>query len=248
MKQLIAFDLDGTLAESKAPLDDEIAGLLATLLTFAQVAVISGGDWPQLKKQVIDRLPSNAELAMLWILPTAGAKLFRFTKDWQLVYSQAITPDEKSHILGALERAIPAAGLNDDPAWGPRVEDRGTQITYSGIGQQAPLDAKRAWDPDRRKRLQLQAILEQSLPGWSINIGGTTSVDITREGIDKGFGLRKLAEVSGVALKDMMFLGDAVFPGGNDYPAVTTGVDTVAVRDVQETKSILHALTLWFGA
>ena len=91
-------------------------------------------------------------------------------------------------------------------------------------------------------------MLEQSLPGWSINIGGTTSVDITREGIDKGFGLRKLAEVSGVALKDMMFLGDAVFPGGNDYPAVTTGVDTIAVRDVQETKCILHALTLWFGA
>lgn len=155
---------------------------------------------------------------------------------------------EKSHILGALERAIAAAGLNDHPAWGPRVEDRGTQITYSGIGQKAPLDAKRAWDPDRRKRLQLQAMLEQSLPGWSINIGGTTSVDITREGIDKGFGLRKLAEVSGVALKDMMFLGDAVFPGGNDYPAVTTGVDTIAVRDVQETKCILHALTLWFGA
>jgi len=60
VKQLIAFDLDGTLTESKAPLDDEIAGLLATLLTFALVAVISGGDWPQLKKQVIDRLPSNA--------------------------------------------------------------------------------------------------------------------------------------------------------------------------------------------
>lgn len=74
----MAFDLDGTLAESKAPLDDEVAGLLAALLSFAQVAVISGGDWPQFKKQVVDRLPPGAELGRLWILPTAGAKLFRF--------------------------------------------------------------------------------------------------------------------------------------------------------------------------
>nr|GLK21556.1 haloacid dehalogenase [Microbacterium terregens] len=248
MKQLIAFDLDGTLAESKAPLDDEVAGLLATLLSFAQVAVISGGDWPQFKKQVVDRLPTQSDLSRLWILPTAGAKLFRFTRDWEQVYSEAITPSEKADILDALERAIQVAGLNREPAWGPRIEDRGTQITYSGIGQKAPLEAKEAWDPDRRKRLQLQDMLRQSLPNWSINIGGTTSIDITRAGIDKAFGLRKLAEVSGVAFKDMIFLGDSIFPGGNDYPAVTVGVDTVAVRDVQETKSILHALTLWLEA
>ncbi|RSY76613.1 HAD-IIB family hydrolase [Sphingomonas koreensis] len=247
MKQLMAFDLDGTLAESKAPLDDEVAGLLAALLSFAQVAVISGGDWPQFKKQVVDRLPPGAELGRLWILPTAGAKLFRFAGEWRQAYSEEITPAEKAHILKELDRAIKAAGLDRDPAWGPRIEDRGTQITYSGIGQKAPLEAKEAWDPDRRKRLQLQATLRRTLPEWSVNIGGTTSIDITRAGIDKGFGLRKLAAESGVPLQDMVFVGDSIFPGGNDYPAVTVGVDAVAVRDVRETKSILHALTLWLG-
>lgn len=247
MKQLMAFDLDGTLAESKAPLDDEVGGLLAGLLSFAQVAVISGGDWPQFKTQVVDRLPTGSELSRLWILPTAGAKLYRFLGEWRQVYSEAITPAEKAHILEELERAIKAAGLDRDPAWGPRIEDRGTQITYSGVGQKAPLEAKEAWDPDRRKRLQVQEMLRQSLPEWSVNIGGTTSIDITRAGIDKGFGLRKLAEESGVRLEDMVFLGDSIFPGGNDYPALTLGVDTISVRDVQETKSILHALTLWIG-
>ena len=116
MKQLMAFDLDGTLAESKAPLDDEVAGLLAALLSFAQVAVISGGDWPQFKKQVVDRLPPGAELGRLWILPTAGAKLFRFAGEWRQAYSEAITPAEKAHILEELadfvvDRNLPLGDL-----------------------------------------------------------------------------------------------------------------------------------------
>ncbi len=247
VKQLMAFDLDGTLAESKGPIDDEMAQLLTELLAIAQVGVISGGDWPQFKMQVVERLPATAELSRLWILPTAGAKLYHFEGEWRQIYCEAIAPGERNQILRELDRAVHSIGLDHDRAWGERIEDRGTQITFSGIGQQAPIEAKAAWDPDRRKRLQLQKILKQRLPGWEVNIGGTTSVDITRAGIDKAFGLRKLTEVIGIPLKAIIFLGDSIFPGGNDYPAVTLGIDTVPVRDVEETKSILRALTLWLG-
>ena len=247
VKQVMAFDLDGTLAESKGPIDDEMAQLLTELLAIAQVGIISGGDWPQFERQVVDRLPAAAELSRLWILPTAGAKLYHFEGQWRQVYSEAIAPEERSHILRELDCAVRAIGLDHERAWGDRIEDRGTQITFSGIGQQAPIGAKAAWDPDRRKRLQLQEILKQRLPGWEINIGGTTSVDITRAGVDKAFGLRKLAEATSLPLEAIIFLGDSIFPGGNDYPAVTLGIDTVPVRDVEETKSILRALTLWLG-
>jgi len=80
------------------------------------------------------------------------------------------------------------------------------------------------------------------LPDLSINIGGSTSIDITRKGVDKAYGLKKLSETVGVELGAILFLGDAIFPGGNDYPAKTLGLDTVRVRDVQETKSVVTGL------
>ena len=63
MKELVAFDLDGTLAESKQALKDDMAEAFADLLGVAHVAVISGGDWPQFQKQVASRLPARADLS-----------------------------------------------------------------------------------------------------------------------------------------------------------------------------------------
>ena len=91
-----------------------------------------------------------------------------------------------------------------------------------------PIDAKEHWDPKFEKRKVIQADLKQRLPGLSINMGGATSIDITREGVDKAYGLKKLRDASGIPLDAMMFIGDAIFPGGNDYPAKELGLDTVA--------------------
>ena len=53
MKQLIVFDLDGTLAESKSSLDPEMSSLIHDLLGIVKVAVISGGAWKQFKDQLL---------------------------------------------------------------------------------------------------------------------------------------------------------------------------------------------------
>lgn len=249
MKQLIAFDLDGTLAESKQPLSDEVAALLARLLAVADAAIISGGDWPQFEKQIASRLPAGAARERLWLMPTTGTKLYRFADGaWRRAYADLFDADERAEILAAFDRALADAGLADECIWGERIEDRGSQITFSGLGQQAPLDAKEAWDPDRAKRTALQATLRAALPDLSINLGGTTSIDVTRKGIDKAYGLRRLSEESGVALAQMLFLGDAIYPGGNDYPAFTLGLDTVKVRDVAETIAVVTGVIACLGS
>ncbi len=243
MKKLVAFDLDGTLALSKQPLKDDMGETLADLLMVADVAVISGGDWPQFDKQVASRLPARADLKRLWLMPTTGTKLFKH-KDgsWQTVYAELFDEPEKQKIIAAFGEALEATGFVPEKTWGERIEDRGSQITFSALGQEAPLDAKEHWDPDFAKRKVIQADLRKRLPGLAINMGGSTSIDITREGVDKGYGLRKLAEESGFALSDMLFIGDAIFPGGNDYPAHEAGVDCVRVRDPQETISVVTAI------
>lgn len=244
MKQLIAFDLDGTLAESKQPLGDPMGEALSRLLCVADVAVISGGDWPQFDRQVASRLPADARRERLWLMPTTGTKLYRFVDgDWRSVYAELFDDAEKAAIRKAFDQAMGGAGLSDERIWGERIEDRGSQITFSGLGQSAPLAVKAAWDPDRIKRTAIQKVLRAELPQLSINLGGTTSIDVTRAGIDKGYGLKRLSAESGVPLTGMLFIGDAIYPGGNDYPAAQIGLDTVKVRDVAETLAVIAAIT-----
>lgn len=243
MKELIAFDLDGTLAESKQPLGQEMGEALSDLLTVAHVAVISGGDWPQFDKQVASRLPASANLSRLWLMPTTGTKLYTHRGEaWSPIYAELFDDGQKQKILSAFDEALDATGFVPEQTWGERIEDRGSQITFSALGQQAPIHAKEGWDPDFAKRRIIQADLRERLPGLSINMGGATSIDITREGVDKAYGLKKLRDASGIALDAMMFIGDAIFPGGNDYPAKQLGLDTVRVRDPQETLAVIAAI------
>jgi HAD superfamily hydrolase (TIGR01484 family) len=220
-----------------------MAATLARLLAVTDVAVISGGDWPQFEKQVASRLPADATLDRLWLMPTTGTKLYRFINGaWRAVYAELFDDAEKVKIRTAFDRALADAGLADERIWGERIEDRGSQITFSGLGQVAPLKAKEAWDPDRKKRTALQAFLRSALPDLSVNLGGTTSIDVTRAGVDKGYGLKRLTAESGVPLDGMLFIGDAIFPGGNDYPAAEIGLETVKVRDVAETTAVVTAI------
>lgn len=243
MKELIAFDLDGTLAESKQPLGEAMGEALADLLAVAHVAVISGGDWPQFEKQVASRLPARADVTRLWLMPTTGTKLYTHRDGaWRPVYAELFDAAQKQAILEAFDAALVATGFVPEQTWGERIEDRGSQITFSALGQQAPIHAKEGWDPDFAKRRIIQADLRARLPGLSINMGGATSIDITREGVDKAYGLRRLRDESGIALDAMMFIGDAIFPGGNDYPAKELGLDTVRVRDPEETLAVIAAI------
>jgi HAD superfamily hydrolase (TIGR01484 family) len=216
---------------------------LADLLGVAHVAVISGGDWPQFQKQVASRLPARADLSKLWLMPTTGTKLYVHRDgEWQTVYAELFDDATKAKILKAFDESLEATGFVPEKTWGERIEDRGSQITFSALGQEAPVAEKEHWDPKFEKRKVIQADLKQRLPGLSINMGGATSIDITQEGVDKAYGLKKLRDESGIPLDAMMFIGDAIFPGGNDYPAKELGLDTVRVRDPEETISVVTAI------
>jgi phosphomannomutase len=247
MKKLIVFDLDGTLAESKSSLDGEMAALLKDLLGIVKVAVISGGDWPQFEKQVLAHLPQDAGLGNLSLLPTCGTKFFQYQADWKKLYSEDFTADEKEKIISSLKQAVAEAGYKVEKVWGEAIEDRGSQITFSALGQQAPLDEKNKWDPDFAKRKKIKAILDPLIPEFSVQLGGSTSVDVTKPGIDKGYGIRKLRDVLGISLQEMIFIGDALFPGGNDYPAKEAGVVSIAVRGPNETKPVTAAIIACLG-
>jgi hypothetical protein len=247
MKKLIVFDLDGTLALSKSALDDEMSSLLYNLIGVIRVAVISGGAWPQFEKQVLAKIPHDERLKRLSILPTCGTQFYQYTGQWKRLYVEGFTTEEKEKIASSLNLAIRAAGFPVEKTWGETIEDRASQLTYSALGQQAPLEEKEKWDPDFAKRKKIKTFLDILIPEFSVRLGGSTSIDVTKPGIDKAYGIRRLQDILGISADDMIFVGDALFPGGNDYPVKQAGVISISVRDPEDSKRVIETILACLG-
>ena len=233
----MAFDLDGTLAESKTAITPRMAGLLVRLLDEAQVCIISGGAFPQFQTQVLEHLDATPrQLAALNLMPTNGTRYYLHRDgSWREIYAEDLPEGTKREVIDVLTEGAKALGLWEDETWGDIVEDRGSQITFSALGQRAPVPAKNAWDPDGSKKEALRAWAASRLPGLEVRSGGTTSIDVTAQGIDKAYGMRKLMAELGVEMGDIVFVGDRLDPQGNDHPVEAMGIRSVAVKSWQDT-------------
>lgn len=259
MKRLIIFDLDGTLAPSKARMDKEMALLLVGLLQSRRmVAIISGGKYAQFQKQILPVFAEarvGEELKNLFLFPTCGAAFYKFVSlearakrsavaygdlpltGWQEVYAENLADHEKNKIKLAFSAAFNKLNYeHPKKVFGEILEDRETQITFSALGQSAPLELKEIWDPDSAKRLKIIGVLAPLLSEFDLAVGGTTSIDVLHKGINKAYGIKKMEEYLGVTKSEMLFMGDKVFPGGNDYAAKVAGVDCIQVANPEVTK------------
>jgi HAD superfamily hydrolase (TIGR01484 family) len=246
-KKLIAFDLDDTLAVSKTPITDRMGELLVELLDTYEVCIISGGRFEQFKSQVVDRLDAPVhKLNRMHMMPTCGTRYYRYDeleKDWQLQYSEDLTSDEKSQIAKALELSAKELGVWVEKPYGDIIEDRGSQVTYSALGQKAPAEVKYKWAEENAelKKVLRQRVAEQ-LPELEVRLGGTTSVDVTRIGIDKAYGMHKLIQALEISKDEILFIGDKLQEGGNDYPVKAMGVDSIEVDGWEDTALVLEGI------
>jgi phosphomannomutase len=245
-KKLVVFDIDGTLTPSKAVADREMISLLLRLLERRMVAVIGGGKYALFKEQLIDRMPRrDARLDRLFLFPTSSTAFYRFSRGgWRCVYEHVLSRADKKKIEDAFERVLEDVGyIHPQKIYGVVLEDRRTQISFSPLGQKAPIPLKEAWKRKHNKlRARLARLLQGRLPGFKVRVGGLTTIDVTKKGIDKAYGIRQIEKQLHVFRKDMLFVGDAIFPGGNDYAIVRTGVDYVKVGGPEETKKIIKKI------
>ena len=257
LPRLVAFDLDDTLAPSKSAMPPAMAAALRRLLDVVPVCIISGGQVGQFRDQVLAHLDADAdELSRLHLMPTCGTRYYTYdpsqagrgTDAWSLVYANDLTPEQIRTGFEIVEAQARRLGLWEERTWGEILEDRGSQITFSALGQEAPLEAKRAWDPTGEKKATLRDAVAPLLPELEVRSGGSTSVDITLKGVDKAYGMKRLAEVTGIALEEMLFVGDRLDPEGNDYPVKALGVPCQAVGGWQDTVTYVTALASLIAA
>jgi phosphomannomutase len=245
-KKLVAFDLDNTLAESKTALTDEMVARLSELLEKYEVCVISGGNYSQFKIQLTDRIEVGPDLLKkLHLMPTCGTRYYRYnlsSKEWNKVYAEDLSDDQKKRIIEVLEEAAKVLGYWEQSPAGEIIEDRESQITYSALGQKALPEDKYAWDADGAKKKAIRDYAADRLPDLEVRVGGTTSVDVTRVGIDKAYGMRKLMAELKITEDEILFIGDMLQEGGNDYPVKAMGIDSVAVENYRSTPAVVDAI------
>jgi phosphomannomutase len=252
-KKIIAFDLDGTLAESKQHLEKDMSYLLCDIAREKKLAIISGGAFSQFEKQfLVSFSPKEEEKDLIYsnliLLPTSGSKRYEYDsiiKEWIVtdMEEMPILIREKALVILKEYALTGKYGIGPIIEGDEVVEDRITQISLSALGQHAPLDDKKAWDPDQAKRKEMKKELELVLPEVEINIGGATTLDILPKGFNKAKGLIRLLDKLGMTKEDMIFIGDAIFPGGNDYSPYEAGIESVKTLGPKETSLIIKQ---WF--
>lgn len=240
--KIVIFDLDGTLAESKSRVTPQMVAALRRLISRFDVAVVSGGAWPQFESQLISWLNFTPDEARrLHMFPTSGTSFYKNDgTGWNCVYSETLTKDEVGRIMSAFRKVLDDPGVKMPRRfWGDQLENRGTQITFSAMGQLAPVDEKKKWDPTFAKRLVLIEKLIQLIPEFDIRAGGSTSIDVTHKGIDKSYAIQQIEARLGFQRSDMLFVGDAIFPGGNDYAVHQAGVKCIETSGPEHTQMII---------
>lgn len=253
MKKLIAFDLDGTLAPSKSPLPDQMAELLTGLLDHFDVCIISGGKYELFQRQVLANLRADDDkLKKLHLMPTSGTRYYTYDtrkKDWHLHYADDFSPEQKKKIKKALEVGLDETGYRPEKTYGDIIEDRESQITLSILGQEIVAELglegvriKEEWDPTGKKKLKLRDVIAPRIPEFEVRAAGATSIDVTKPGIDKAYGMNKLMEHVGIKKQDILFMGDKIIEGGNDYPVKLMGIDCIEVNKWEETALVLRGI------
>lgn len=245
LPRTVIFDLDETLAESKQPMSPNMAELFTQLLARTNAAIISGQKHELVLRHTHETLPAHADRSNLYLLPTCGASLHAHEDgSWRTIYEELLSLEEAALIKTAIEEAIEETGLIDlsIDSYGERIEHRGSSVALSALGQTAPLPEKLAWDPERVKRPVLREAIARRLSNFDVRTGGSTSFDVTKPGLNKAYGVRMLSEHLSIPITDMLYIGDALFPGGNDEVVKETGIETRQTSGPEETARIIREL------
>lgn len=252
-EKLVIFDLDGTLTESKSDMDAEMSRLLCALLAKKPVAVIGGGKYELFQRQLLKKLRCpGSRLGRLYLFPTTSTAFYRYgMRGWRRVYLHALTKGQRRKIFRAFQKVLREFKyVPPVKVYGNIIEDRGTQVTFSALGQdivkvlgEKGVRLKKEWKKKNTAlKMKIARRVQRELPDLEVRAAGYTSIDVTQKGIDKAYGIRQIRKHLNVPIRDMLFVGDALEPGGNDYAARRTGVRCVPVSGPRATKKLIRSL------
>lgn len=242
--RVVVFDIDDTLTESFKPPHPEMLEKLKRLLALRPIAIMSAAGFARVEDEFLPFLSASPYIQHLYIFPNSTSECYMLQSgEWKRMYDNGLTQEDRDKIKRAIEESVEETGvLKNVTPEGQQMIDRGTQIAFAALGLEASDEVKKAWDVDKTKRTILREALLKRIPDYEILIGGRTTIDITRKGINKSHGVHWLAERLNMKPKEMLYIGDALYPGGNDSVVIPTGIQTVSTSGPKETLEIIDDL------
>ncbi len=240
----ILFDLDDTLAESFETPSPEMIGRVLRLLSHVPVAIITGRDFPWMARDFLPQIARSGLAERFYVFPEGAAQCLQWDGSlWKERYGETLSEEDRAHIEKAiLESAEETGVLNGLPVYGERFVQKRAMVAFAALGRDVPRDLKYSWDPNNAKRAALREAIAARLPEFDVLMGGATSTDITKKGVNKSYGVRWLSERLGIPAQEMLYVGDALYPGGNDYVVIETGIQARSTSGPVETQKIIDEL------
>ncbi len=240
-KKVIIADVDDTICESCQVMSDEMANQINSMIQQGYTFAFLTGT----EKQYLLEMVSSKLRGKHYLLAAIGTECIEVEVGGENkeVYKYNLSEEQINEIVKALEELTQKYNILPVTNKDDQIQNRETQVCLSAIGRHAPKEQKAAYDPNGNKRLEwiqfLKTILDENK--YDMTIGGTTSIDITPKGIDKAWGIKHFCEKFGIELENVLFFGDKIHPGGNDFPASKV-VDVVSVKNPEETLGRLKEL------
>ena len=229
------FDLDNTLTPSKSPIEEAHVPTLKQLAQRADVIVVSGHGEADIRSHLTEALHG-----CFYTLGQNGNRAV--TYDGKVLWNNSLTQGQREATLAfiAKARALLNYVVRDE---NDIIEDRDSQIAFSLIGHHEDKAKKDSFDPRHEIRFKLLRDLAPDVEALKIanvevRIGGTTNLDFFEYGKNKGYNVNLFIEKMGWRKEDCIYIGDALFPGGNDETVVGV-IETHAVKDHRETYEYL---------
>ncbi len=242
----VLFDLDDTLAPSFESPSAEMVGKLLQVLECLPMAIITGRDFPWMARDFLPQIARSPRIDRFFVFPEGAAQCLQYQKqdsDWKELYSEKLSDEERQKISVAIAESVRETGILEGlPRFGEQLVQKKAMVAFAALGMQVPPDLKYSWDPGNVKRAKLRDAIAARLPEYDVMMGGATSTDVTKKGVNKSYGARWLAERLSLSPSDMVYVGDALYAGGNDYVVIPTGIQVRSTSGPAETLKIVDEL------
>jgi len=249
MRDVVLFDLDGTLTPPRQGITQKNLQKLTELSAFARVGIVTGSALDYVKEQV----PLEAFEHGVEALPCNG------TEHWKLVnghwQAQAVPKSMMNHlgqewrdlhlILNTMQREV-MENVRDLPLTGNFVSSRSSMVNWCPIGREADRSSRtwfESFDARNDFRLGILSLLKLRLmtirTPLVAKLGGSTSFDIYPVGWDKTYALNHFPD------ETVWFVGDRCQANGNDYEiyeALKNHDRAYSVSDHDETAGIIDEI------
>jgi phosphomannomutase len=222
------FDMDGTLTAARSLAEPAMLEALEDLITAGRdVIVVSGAEVKQIAYQM-----KNLQVTYL----AQNGNHAYDAETGQDIWRELLSPEEKAEILAHMQSLPRTWAVTDE---NDLIEDRGSQISYSLLGHHEDKAKKAAFDPNGDKRRALLAAHPLKSETVEAKMGGTTTIDYFRRGHHKGHNVYRLIEEEGWNKDACVYVGDALFEGGNDE-AVVGVIETHGVKNPEDTLTFIR--------